>query len=262
MSHSTPRTSRALGTLAWARRTGGRLSTADRLELIGQGIAIQLERIPGKLRRALGLPRASAPLDLDPLIAPDSSVARAAEEAVAAVSPEPLVHHCYRSYAWGRLLAAGRGHRLDPELFYVAALLHDLGLAEIEPAADSCCFAYDGAEAALRVLDEVGYDPGRSALVADAISLHLNVRVSLRRHGAEAHYLNAATALDVIGLGLKRIPPEPRRRILEAHPRDGWNESIRQLLGDEVRKRPGCRIHFLAQSFGFVPRAAKLQLAP
>lgn len=260
-SSNPAKLSQAVGSLAWARRTGGKLSSAERLRMTLQGISAQLKRVPRQLRRKLGLPRASAPLELDALAAPDSPVAKAAEQALADSSPTPLVHHCYRSYAWGRVLATGRGITLDTELFYVAALLHDLGLGNIEQAPGSCCFALDGAEAALRVLDAAGWDPARSATVAEAISLHLNVRVPLRHHGAEAHFLNAATALDVIGLGLGSIPAEHQRQVLQVHPRDGWNDTIQDLLRQQVRSRPGSRIHFLAKTFGFLHRAAQVRFA-
>ena len=244
-----------LGTYAWARQTGGRLSAADRLRLTTQGVLLQLQRIPRSLRRQLGMPSASVPLDLEPLEAPDSAMAKVAEKAVAAVSSEPLVHHVYRSYAWGQVLATRAGLRLDRELFYIAALLHDLGLADIEPAPGSCCFAYDGAYAALQTLTEAGMEPERAETIADAIALHLNVQVGLE-HGPEAHILNQATALDVIGLGLSRIPKKHRQQVLAQHPRDGWNEQVLPTLGHQVRSRPDSRIAFLTQRFGFGKRAA------
>lgn len=245
-----------VGTLTWARRTGGKLSAADRRRLALEGISAQLRRMPRQLRRWLGLPRASAPFDVDPLRLPDTAMAKAAEDALRESSPEPLILHTYRTYAWGRILAAQAGHGMDDELFYVASLLHDLGLVleEDQRPTGSCCFAYDGAEAALGVMQKAGMDAVRSERVAEAISLHLNANVPLSQ-GVEARYLNAGAALDVIGLNKSRIPADWLRRVLEAYPRDGWREEIGPLLLQEVETRPGSRIHFLFHRFQFGKRA-------
>lgn len=249
-------TSRQVGTLAWARRTGGRLSTADQCRLATEVVAAQLARIPKNLARRLGLPTRDAPLDLAVPQPPDTPLAREAKEMIEAVSSEPLLHHLHRVFAWGHMLAKRRGHRLDGELYYLAALLHDLGLAGAEPAAGSCCFAYDGAEGALGWLHERGMPEPRAAVVADAICLHLNVRVSLA-HGPEAHILHAAAALDVIGLGKRAIPEPLLLQVLEEHPRWGWNDEILPILAKEADQRPGCRIGFLIRHLAFGRRARK-----
>ena len=249
-----------VGNLVWARRTGGRLSAGDRLRLTMDGIQAQLARIPRPWRHRLGLPKASAPLDLDPLVVPDTAMAQVAEKALVETSPEPLVEHGYRTYAWGRILAAQARHDLDDELFYAACLLHDLGLvlADEERPKGSCCFAYDGAEAARSLLLGEGVPAETAESVADAICLHLNVRVGLE-HGAEARYLNAGAALDVIGLGRRRIPNDLLERVLEKHPRKGWGPEIGPRLEREVHGRPGSRIHFLYRRFDFGRRAAKVR---
>ncbi len=246
----------SIGTLSWARRTGGKLSAADRRRLALDGLGAQLRRMPRQLRRWLGLPTASAPFDVDPLRLPDTRLAQAAEEALQASSPEPLIFHTYRTYAWGRILASQAGHTLDDELFYVASLLHDLGLVleDHQRPSGSCCFAYDGAEAALGVMQSAGMDSTRSERVAEAISLHLNANVPFSQ-GAEACYLNAGAALDVIGLRKSHIPKDELQRVLEAYPRNGWLEDIGPLLGREVENRPESRIHFLFHRFQFGKRA-------
>ena len=243
---------RGVGSLAWARRTGGRLSAADRLRLAGQGLALQLRGLSRTARRRLGLSSTVSIPDLDALEAPDTRAARLAEEALAATSPAPLVHHVYRTYAWGRILAARDGRRLDLELFYLASLLHDLGLVlyEDDRPEGSSCFAYDGAEDALRRLVDWGIDQSRAETVADAICLHLNVRVGLAA-GPEAHYLNRAAAIDVIGLGRRGIPRPQAETVFRAHPRDGFTNTVGGFLEEEVGTRPGCRIHFLYRRFGF-----------
>ena len=86
-------------------------------------------------------------MDLDAVRVPDSALAKAAESYVSALSSGSLVNHLYRTYYWGTLLAQADKVRIkDEELFYVAALLHDLGLTKQHRCTDSNVvdFSVDG----------------------------------------------------------------------------------------------------------------------
>jgi HD superfamily phosphodiesterase len=41
-----------------------------------------------------------------------------------------LLNHSIRSYLWGAMYGTAHGIAFDDELYYVAALLHDIGLTE------------------------------------------------------------------------------------------------------------------------------------
>src|SRR5262245_31724073 len=41
-----------------------------------------------------------------------------------------LLNHCVRSYLWGTGYAAAHSIAFDDELYYVAAMLHDIGLTD------------------------------------------------------------------------------------------------------------------------------------
>ncbi len=241
-----------VGTLAWARRTGGKLSRIDRAELMKQGILVQLKRTSTGWKRRLGLTQAGmARLDLSRLRMPDSAMARRAEDLVSACSPSYLVHHCHRTYLWGAILAQHDGLKYDEELLYVACLLHDLGLVKrfngVDP--DSYCFALDGALAAQDAAR--GYwDEARRDSLAEAIALHLNPSVG-RQHGAEAHLLNAGAALDVAGLRKWEVAPDTQEAVLQRHPRENMKTGISTLLRTESANRPCCRAHFLFDSLRF-----------
>jgi hypothetical protein len=117
--------------------------------------------------------------------------------------------HCYRTYAIGTLM--GRGISFDPEMLFVGCMLHDVGLTDhFKQGSDqglvpgyagkgAPCFAVRGAGVAQCLAAIHGWPPARSVALAEAISLHLNVRVPKSR-GVEAHLLNAASAFDVIRL--------------------------------------------------------------
>src|ERR1700733_5823053 len=61
---------------------------------------------------------------------PDTHLAADATELVAAVAPPLLYHHSRRVYLFGVLQGRRRGLSPDPELLYVGAMFHDLGLTE------------------------------------------------------------------------------------------------------------------------------------
>ena len=65
-----------------------------------------------------------------------------------------LANHCFRTYAWGMILGQSDGLRPDPELFYVASLLHDLALTDqFRDYAPMPCF---GARAGILANDWAG----------------------------------------------------------------------------------------------------------
>jgi hypothetical protein len=209
-----------LGTLAWAQANGGALSRRERLREVASGAALLLQLAPAQLRYRLGLrnPRAFA-YDLDRLPLPDSAVARQAEELCREASSPMLVNHCLRTYAWGMILAAHDGLTPDPELFYVAAMLHDLALTDrFRGYAPMPCF---GARAALLAADWAearGWPAAKRATLADAISLHLNVTVPAA-HGPEAKMLQAGAGFDVIGLRHAQLAPATVAAVLARYPR-------------------------------------------
>lgn len=237
------------GSLAWSRRTGGTLSPIDRLRLTAQALLTRLARWPAFARQRSGLDdRTLGRFDTDALPLPDSADARRALAHAALLTPGWLYQHSLRTYLWAALLARGRGIAFDAELLLVASALHDLGLAE-EPRGcdfDDACFAVHGARAAGRFADQLGWPTERRDRLAEAISLHLNVRVGLAA-GAEAHLLHAGAALDCIGARLKEIPSPLVTAVLARHPRQGFKQRMAAALDDQATVRYASRAAFLAR---------------
>src|SRR5258708_38236412 len=85
---------------------------------------------------------------------PDSALARRARELIDDVAAAFLVNHSVRSYAWAVELARHDRLGFDPEVLYVSAMLHDLGLV---PADDlGGCFAGAGPGAGKRGVTRAG----------------------------------------------------------------------------------------------------------
>jgi len=251
----------SIGTLEWAEATGGRLAFRERLVLLADAVLLQVRVLPAQLRWKLGLTADYiSGLDVAAIRGPDSAAARTAEEHCREVSPPYLVNHCLRTYVWGRLLAAHRGLRPDDELFYVASLLHDLGLTPsyANDPVEAPCFAVRGAEGARRIVRQAGWAEPNERRLAEAITLHVNVDVGLE-HGVEAHLLNASTALDVTGIRYWELGSSSARAALERFPRLGMKAAIWSAWEAEARRHPDCRGYFLNRYLQF---GARVRAAP
>jgi hypothetical protein len=239
----------SVGTLAWARSGLGRLSARDRVELFGQAIVFQARTIGSFFAR-----RGRVRVDPDSIRPPDSALAKQAVALCAGVSPPSLLEHSQRAYVWARMLAAAADLRFDDELLFVACLAHDLGLTDAYRgcARHAECFTLDSAEAAVAFARSMGWDNDRQDALAEAIVLHLNVVVPLRR-GTEAHLLHEGTALDVLGIRAWEIARDRRDRIVERHPRHNFKADIDAIFTREKRERPLGRVCLLCRYLFFRP---------
>ncbi len=254
----------SVGTKGWAA-LGGALRRQDRVRLTGQALLSQLAALPANLRIRLGFSDvATARIDLGTIRLPDSAAALRASEHARALSQPWLFNHCLRTYVWGAMLGQLDQINFDQELLFVASTLHDLGLTDSHNCKEpSCsCFAVEGARAAHSFVAAIGWENERCDRLAEAISLHLNVRVGLG-HGPEAHLLHEGAALDVIGARLRQIGPKAASAVLEQYPRLGFKQHMVVSMKEQARARRGSRAAFLA-GLGFVGliRSAQLEDAP
>lgn len=124
---------------------------------------------------------------------------------------------------------------------YVACLLHDLALTSAySPPESAACFAVHGSEVARTTLTSLGAEASYAADVAQAIALHLNVRVPLEQ-GPEAHLLHAGAHLDVAGNRAGDLPRRTIREVVTKHPRDGFPTCFATLMRRESAERPDSR---------------------
>ncbi|MGZ9042680.1 MAG: HD domain-containing protein [Allosphingosinicella sp.] len=198
-----------------------------------QALAEQNDRVRDAIRR----------LDLDAIRVPDSALAKKAERHAAELSPEALLNHCHRTYLWGSLLAQADRTRVDdPELLYVASLLHDLGATDAHFGKDqrAHCFAVEGGFAAEAFLLKEGLDRSKAESVADAIMLHINAAVEAER-GPLAFYLSSGALCDVLGYRATEIPDATARRVLRRHPGLDIASQFSAFVMREAALRPESR---------------------
>ena len=132
-------------------------------------------------------------------------------------SLEPyLFNHVMRSWLFGILLSEGTEVAPDPELSAVSAVLHDLGLTDRYKAEDR--FEVDGANAARAFLKDRGISTQQTQVVWDAIALHTTPSIALHKE-PEVAITHSGIAVDVIGVGLDRIPQDKQRAVLTEFPR-------------------------------------------
>jgi hypothetical protein len=174
------------------------------------------------------------------------------------VSPQRLVNHCHRTYAWAMLLSHRDRLRPDPEMLYVASMLHDLALTDAyRDANPMVCFGARGGVAAADWAHHRGWPDHRCATLADAISLHLNMRVD-PKHGPEAHLLQAGAAVDVIGLRLWEISRETVDGVVARYPMLNLIDGLAEF---EFEARPHTRAQLLTRwlMFATMMRHSPLQ---
>jgi hypothetical protein len=227
-----------VGTWEWAQETHGRLRRADRARLIAQGLGARLARLPGPWRS--GIAAECGPLDVP--TPPDSALARAAEECARELSSPGLYAHCLRTWAFAAMFAQRNRVRHDEELLYLACVLHDLGLtaAHNQRDASAACFAVEGARAAHALVQRNGASESQARVVAEAITLHLNVTVP-RRLGAEAHLLSMGVSLDVVGRRMQQLPIGAMRDVSARWPRNGLGPELVRATTEQARARPRSR---------------------
>jgi hypothetical protein len=170
---------------------------------------------------------------------PDSTLAQRAEELIAVVAPAFLVNHSVRAYAWAVELAWHDKLEFDPEILYVSALLHDIGLV---PAYDmGACFEIDGAIAAERFAIQQGQSPDRARAVYDAIALHMLAEVP-PGSSAEVTLLNDSTGVDVTGYRIGDVRASAVPEVVGAYPRLEFKREFAALFVDQATRKPACRV--------------------
>ena len=167
---------------------------------------------------------------------PDNKLSVAALDLVQMESHASIYKHVLRTYVFGALAARAQGVKFDEELFFLGAILHDLGLTE-RFGALAGRFEVVGADAAQKFLSGEGVAAERSAIVWEAIALHTSNGIALRR-APEVALVHIGASIDVMGLGLEDLPPTVVEQAIEALPRDNFKKVFLDALLSRIRKDP------------------------
>lgn len=167
---------------------------------------------------------------------PDTDLVRDATTLVRDVADDNVFNHSRRVFLWGSLKAAARGLRVDPELAYVGALFHDLGLTPAYRTKHRR-FELDGAEAARTFLLEHGRSEQDALSVWLGIALHTTPEIP-HHLAPEVAVVTLGVETDVLGLELDQITDEQRDAVVAAHPRTDFKNCILRAFYDGMAERP------------------------
>jgi hypothetical protein len=167
---------------------------------------------------------------------PDSTIARDATQFVRDVSTPLLFDHSRRVFLWGSLHGEQLLLDYDPELFYVAAMFHDIGLLEGHRSPHER-FEIDGANAARAFLERHGVPEERVTTAWDAIALHTTPEIP-RYKRPEARLVNWGVEYDIHGRHFDALTAEQREAVIAAHPRSGFKEGIIDALAGPLLDKP------------------------
>jgi HD superfamily phosphodiesterase len=167
---------------------------------------------------------------------PDTKLVAEATELVRESATPLIYHHSRRVYLFGALRGREQGLSYDPELLYVAAMFHDLGLTLKYRRIDQR-FEIDGADEARKFLLRHGISDDAATRVWTAIALHTTPEIPLHM-APEIALVTRGVELDVLGIGYEAITDEQRAAVTAAHPRPYFKRDILEAFTDGVEDRP------------------------
>ena len=168
---------------------------------------------------------------------PDSKLAKAATELVRDTESTLLFNHSTRVFYFGALAGERKKLKFDPELLYIGAMFHDMGLTE-KCRSKTERFEVDSANAARDFLRQHGIAESSIEIVWDAISLHTTPGIPQHKK-PEVALVTAGVEMDVLGIEYPDFTDAQREAVVTAHPReDHFKEKIIHAFYDGFHYKP------------------------
>jgi hypothetical protein len=168
---------------------------------------------------------------------PDSKLAREATELVRDTESPLLFNHSTRVYYFGALAGAKRGLKFDPELLYIGAMFHDMGLTP-RYSSKTDRFEVDGANSARAFLRQGNISEQDIEIVWTAIALHTTPGIPQYMHPVVA-LVTSGVEMDVLGIGYADFADADREAVVRAYPRSAYfKEDIIRAFYDGIKHKP------------------------
>src|ERR1700736_1880073 len=196
-----------------------------------------LQDLEGNLNMSTTTTRNTTALSISGVMVPDSKLAREATELVRDTESPLLFNHSTRVYYFGSLAGKRRELTFDPELLYIGAMFHDMGLT---PRYSSKWdrFEVDGANAARAFLRQHNISQQEIDTVWTAIALHTTPGIPQYMHPVVALLTNGVE-MDVLGIAYSEFSDADREAIVAAYPRTAhFKEDIIQTFYDGIKHKP------------------------
>lgn len=167
---------------------------------------------------------------------PDSKMAQDATELVRDVADDLIYHHSRRVFLFASLRGQAQQLDYDPELVYIGAMFHDLGLTDKYRTTDQR-FEIDAANVARDFLAEYDITGDAGQKVWHAIAVHTTPEIPLHMD-PEVALVTRGVELDVLGIGYDAITEEQREEVVAAHPRPDFKNRILAAFTNGLKDRP------------------------
>ncbi|SMO48848.1 HD domain-containing protein [Melghirimyces algeriensis] len=175
---------------------------------------------------------------------PDSELAQKATHYAKELSSPALFNHLIRTYAFGYAVGQKANLTLDSELFYLGAVLHDLGLTE--PFKDGeRPFEVEGGAVAHTFLTKQGYPMEKADAVKEAIELHASVKAEEKQ--PEIALVHIGVMVDA-GLRMDSLTEHEVRQIIEEYPRLGIQQAMIEAFTYQIKQKNDTRLLQIIQA--------------
>ena len=173
---------------------------------------------------------------LDDLVVPGTAAAAAALEVASAYHSPALFNHSVRAYVWAAADGMARGIGFDPELLYVAAMFHDVGLV---PVFDSHTVAFEeaGGHVARVFAAGAGWPAERRQRLSEVIIRHMWPQVDVSMD-PEGHLLARATAAEIAGRNLDAWTDGFKAEVLARYPRLDLTQEFLACFQAQAERKP------------------------
>jgi cyanamide hydratase len=180
------------------------------------------------------------PQTINSIKIPDSYVARAVQQYAKRELPEPVYNHSVRVFYYGSAIQKDQFPEwdLDPEVYYVTCLLHDIATTEKNMVATKMSFEfYGGLISRDLVLKETKGDQDYAEAVSEAIIRHQDLGTvgTITTLGL---LLQLATILDNVGLHTSLIDKSTIDSVNRGVPRHEWLSCFAKAIDNENSKKP------------------------
>jgi hypothetical protein len=167
---------------------------------------------------------------------PDTKLARETTALVREITTDLIYHHSRRVFWWGSLQGRNRGLSFDPELLYIGAMFHDVGLNQ-EFRRSGRRFEVDSAGEARRFLQGRGVPEDSIRRVWTAIALHTTPGIPQFME-PEVALVTAGVEYDVLGIGFHDVSEADRVQVTALHPRPDFKRDILRAFTEGIAPKP------------------------
>jgi hypothetical protein len=168
--------------------------------------------------------------------APDTKLAREATDLVRDCTTDLIYHHSRRVFWFGSLQGRNRGISFDPELLYIGAMFHDIGLNKPFRISGRR-FEVDSAGEARRFMQSHGVPEDSVRRVWTAIALHTTPGIPEFME-PEVALVTAGVEYDVLGIGYHDISDADRAEVTALHPRPDFKRRILRAFTEGIASKP------------------------